>query len=214
MKSSEGRRFASSRACSSATSYWAERSAAIALARASASRRAVTSSTISSACGCAPPTTSGEAEARTKRGLPSACMHPGLDRPGAALEQGRQLPVLAELQEPVERQPGERGRGLAAEPCQRAVDGAEPPAAVDDPDPERGVLEGRPEALLALAQRRVLLVQVDEDRHLRAQHRGIERLRQVVDGARRVAPEDVLGVGAERRQEDDRDVLVRSSRLM
>ncbi len=72
MSSSDGSRFASSRAWSSATSYWADRSAAIAVARASASRRAVTSSIITSACGGAEPTCSGDAEASTKRGLPSA----------------------------------------------------------------------------------------------------------------------------------------------
>ena len=59
---------------------------------------------------------------------------------------------------------------------------------------------------LALApQLLVLLVQLDEDRDLRAQDLGIERLEEIVDGAGRVAPEDVARVLADRGEEDDRD---------
>jgi acetyltransferase-like isoleucine patch superfamily enzyme len=51
-----------------------------------------------------------------------------------------------------------------------------------------------------------LQVQVDEDRDLRPQHPGIERLGDVVHGARRVPAEGKLGVRARRGQEDDRHV--------
>ena len=81
------------------------------------------------------------------------------------------------------------------------------PVDVDQPDADRGVRERRAEALLALLQRRVLLVQVDEDRDLRAQHVRVERLEQVVDRADRVAAEDLLALLVDGRQEDDRDVL-------
>ncbi len=73
-------------------------------------------------------------------------------------------------------------------------------------DPDRGVLEGRPEAALALAQRALLLVEVDEDRDLRPQHQRVERLQDVVDGTRGVTPEHMVQLLADRRQEDDRDV--------
>ena len=45
-----------------------------------------------------------------------------------------------------------------------------------------------------------------EHRHLRAQHRGVVRLEQIVHRALRVAAENVLGVLADRRHEDDRHV--------
>ena len=62
------------------------------------------------------------------------------------------------------------------------------------------------QALLVLAELLVLLPELDEDGDLRAQHVGVERLEQVVDGADRVAAEDVLLVLRDRGQEDDRDV--------
>jgi serine acetyltransferase len=57
------------------------------------------------------------------------------------------------------------------------------------------------------AQLPLLQVQVDEDGDLRPQHPGIERLGDVVDGARRVPAEGKLGVRPGRGQEDDRHVL-------
>ena len=51
-----------------------------------------------------------------------------------------------------------------------------------------------------------LLPELDEDGDLRPQHQRVERLHQVVDGARAVAAEDVLGVLRDRRQEEDRHV--------
>src|SRR5829696_9417101 len=64
----------------------------------------------------------------------------------------------------------------------------------------------------AAQQRRLLLqlvplaVEVDEDRHLRAQHPRVDGLGHVVHRAGRVAPEGVLGVRVYRGEEDDRDV--------
>ena len=51
-----------------------------------------------------------------------------------------------------------------------------------------------------------LLVQLDEDRNLRAQDVRVERLEDVVDSAGLVPAEDVLVVLRDRRHEDDRDV--------
>ena len=51
-----------------------------------------------------------------------------------------------------------------------------------------------------------LLVQLDEDAHLGPQHPGVERLRQVVDGAGGVAAEGLVRLAVDRGQEDDRDV--------
>ena len=59
---------------------------------------------------------------------------------------------------------------------------------------------------LALAlQLRGLAVQLDEDRDLRAKHFRVERLEEVVDGARGVAAEHVPLLLRDRGQEDDRD---------
>ena len=75
-------------------------------------------------------------------------------------------------------------------------------------------------ANLARAQQHLLLrelllleIQIDEDADLRAQDVRLERLRQVVHRADRVALEDVLLVLADRREEDDRDVLRALARL-
>ena len=51
-----------------------------------------------------------------------------------------------------------------------------------------------------------LLPELDEDGDLRPQHERVERLHQVVDRARAVAAEHVLGVLRDRGQEEDRDV--------
>ena len=51
-----------------------------------------------------------------------------------------------------------------------------------------------------------LLVQLDEDRNLRAQDVRVERLEDVVDSAGLVPAEDMLVVLRDRRHEDDRDV--------
>src|SRR5207249_7398909 len=61
------------------------------------------------------------------------------------------------------------------------------------------------EQLLLATELLVLAMQLDEDGDLRAEHLRIERLRQVVDGAARVAAEDVLLVRRDRGQENDRD---------
>ena len=62
------------------------------------------------------------------------------------------------------------------------------------------------QGLVAARELLPLLVQLDEDGHLGAQDRRVERLEDVVDGARLVAAEDVLRLLADRRQEEDRDV--------
>ena len=84
------------------------------------------------------------------------------------------------------------------------------PAAVHraQPHPDRRALERRPEALLGGPQLGALLLQLEQHRDLRAQHVRVDRLQHVVDGARRVAARDLLGVRVAGRQEDDRGVLV------
>ena len=84
------------------------------------------------------------------------------------------------------------------------------PAAVDraEPHADRRALERRPEALLGGPQLGALLLELEQHRHLRAQHVGVDRLEHVVDRARGVAARDVLGVGITGGQEDDRGVLV------
>ena len=52
----------------------------------------------------------------------------------------------------------------------------------------------------------VLLVQLDEDGDLRAQHGRVERLEDVVDGAGGITAEDLLLVLRDRGDEDDRNV--------
>ena len=52
----------------------------------------------------------------------------------------------------------------------------------------------------------ILVVQLDEDGDLRAQDLGTERFEDIVDGARRIAPEDLFFVLGDRRDEDDRNV--------
>ena len=91
--------------------------------------------------------------------------------------------------------------------AERLVDLEPAAVGVDQADADRRVGERRAEALLGLREPRRLLVQVDEDRHLRPQHLGVERLEHVVDGADRVAAEDLLLLLVDRGQEDDRDVL-------
>ena len=56
-------------------------------------------------------------------------------------------------------------------------------------------------------ERARLAVQVDEDRHLRAQDPGVDGLAQIVDRADAVGAQDVLVLERVRGQEDDRDVL-------
>jgi hypothetical protein len=70
-----------------------------------------------------------------------------------------------------------------------------------------GLGERGPQALLARLERRVLLVQIDEDRDLRAQDPGVVRLEDVIHGAGGIAAEDVVRLLADGRDEDDRDVL-------
>ena len=63
-----------------------------------------------------------------------------------------------------------------------------------------------PQLRLLAPQQLALLPELDEHAHLRAQHVRVERLEDVVDGARRVAAEDLLAVAADRGEEEDRDV--------
>ena len=69
------------------------------------------------------------------------------------------------------------------------------------------------EQLLLGRELLLLLVQVDEDTHLRAQDVRLEWLRHVIDGAHRIPLEDVLLVLADRGEEDDRDVARTLARL-
>jgi hypothetical protein len=80
-----------------------------------------------------------------------------------------------------------------------------------DPEPlgigaEIGVEQGLllPRLALDLAAHRE---QVDEHRHLRAQHDRLDRLEHIVDRAHRIAADEMLGLLVDRRQEDDRDAL-------
>ena len=104
----------------------------------------------------------------------------------------------------VERAPEQR-LGLAAERlAERAVDVAQAAGGVGARHARRGVLERRPQQLLALGEGAAALVALDEHLDLRAQHDGIQRLEEVVDGARLVAAKDVVRLLADRRDEDDR----------
>jgi hypothetical protein len=84
------------------------------------------------------------------------------------------------------------------------------PAAVHraEPHADRRALEGRPEALLRGPQLGALLLELEQHRHLGAEHVRVDRLEHVVDRARGVAARDVLGVSVACGQEDDRGVLV------
>jgi hypothetical protein len=84
------------------------------------------------------------------------------------------------------------------------------PAAVDraEAHPDRRALERSAEALLRCTQLRVLLLELEQHGHLRAQHVRIDRLQDVVDRPRRVAARDLLGVGVTGCQEDHGGVLV------
>ena len=61
--------------------------------------------------------------------------------------------------------------------------------------------------LRLLLELHVLLPQLDEDRHLRAQDARVDRLEDVVDGARRIPAIEVLLLLREGRDEDDGNVL-------
>ena len=88
----------------------------------------------------------------------------------------------AELVERVAEQLG----GAAAERLlQRAVDVADAPVGVGARHPDRRVLERRAQLLLALGERAPALVELAEDLDLRAQDERVDRLEEVVDGARR-----------------------------
>ena len=123
--------------------------------------------------------------------------------PGHVVAQDRAVVAMEERNRVVRQQ---RGVRAVEHREQRAVRIQELPIQGHQSDPDRGMLERRPEPALALAQRALLLVQVDEDRDLRAQHERVERLQHVVHGARGVPAEDVMELLADRGQEDDRDV--------
>src|SRR4051794_34060664 len=101
----------------------------------------------------------------------------------------------------------ELGGRVAEQHAERAVHIEKAAVEIDEADPDRCVRERRAETLLRLGKLRVLLVEVDEHAHLRAQHVRVERLKEVVDGADRVAAEDLLALLVDGGQEDDRDVL-------
>jgi hypothetical protein len=61
------------------------------------------------------------------------------------------------------------------------------------------------EQLLLLAELPRLSVEIDEDGDLRPKHVRVERLREEIDRAGRVAAEDLPLVRRDRGQEDDRD---------
>ena len=65
----------------------------------------------------------------------------------------------------------------------------------------------RVQLLRLLLELHVLLPQLDEDRHLRAQDARVDWLEDVVDGARRIAAIEVLLLLREGRDEDDGNVL-------
>ena len=118
---------------------------------------------------------------------------------GLAVGRVRQLPerLLDQLQ-----------RGAPEQVAERRVHLEPLPVGAGQPHADRGVLEGRPEALLGLAQLGVLLLQLEQHRHLRAQHVGVDRLDDVVHRPGRVAARDQLVVGVGGGEEDHRHVLV------
>jgi len=77
---------------------------------------------------------------------------------------------------------------------------------VHERDAVRGALPRRAQQLVGLLARGPLAGQVAEDRHLRLEHQRVERLEDVVHRTRLVAARDVVHVGGQRREEDDRSV--------
>ena len=127
------------------------------------------------------------------------------DRPGRELVALAVVDAaLAARAELVERAPDEVLGPAADRLAQRAVDVAQAPGGVGARHPDRRVLERRAQQLLALDERPPALVALDEDLDLRAQHDGIQRLEEIVDGSRLIAAKDVVGLLADRRHEDDR----------
>ena len=102
--------------------------------------------------------------------------------------------------------PGELRLRPAEHVGKRPVHLQEPPVEGYERHAARGIRERGAEALLALLERRRLLMQVDEHCHLRSQDGRVIGLQQVVDGALGVAAEHVLGVLADGGHEDDRHV--------
>jgi hypothetical protein len=132
------------------------------------------------------------------------------ERPDSGLERGTQLVAVALAVLP-HAELGERLRQELVLPvAEQRADGAvrlEPVAVgTDEPDADRRVLERRAEALLAGAQCRVLAIELDERRDLRAQDVRVVRLEDVVHRADLVSAEHLLALLVDRGQEDDRDL--------
>ena len=142
---------------------------------------------------------------------------PSRSRPASPPPAPRAAPVVAADVLGHERvEPARAGRppgGPSSAPSARLACG-DAPARVQARHPDRRVLEDRAPQPLALAQRPRRLVQLEEHADLRAQHLGVIRLEQVVDGAGRVALVDVRRLGRDRGHEDDRDARVRSRALI
>ena len=106
------------------------------------------------------------------------------EHPLESLALGRRVLLVRELPR---HAPDQLPLAVAEHGLRSAVDLDQASLGIDQADADRRVRERRAEALLALLELRVLLVEVDEDLDLRAQHVGIERLEHVVDRADRIA---------------------------
>jgi hypothetical protein len=89
---------------------------------------------------------------------------------------------------------------------QRRVGLQDGPAGIDERDPVRGALPRGPQELIGALPLGAQAREIAEDADLGAQHERVERLEDVVDRSGLVAAGDVLDVGRQRGQEDDRRV--------
>ena len=124
------------------------------------------------------------------------CQHP--------LEQVSDRRVLQLGKEPAQRSVDQLGLRVADDLAEGLVRLGEAPFGAEQANPDRRRREGGAEALLALTQGDARAVEIDEDRHLRAQDLGVERLDDVVHRAHGIAAEHVVGLLVDGREEDDR----------
>ena len=101
----------------------------------------------------------------------------------------------------------DRGAGAdpsPGQPLQRGIDAQQAPVGVDQRRARRQRGPGQQQQLVGARPRDALPLELAEDLDLRAQHGRLERLEHVVDGARVVARGDLVDLGADGGQEDDR----------
>ena len=114
--------------------------------------------------------------------------------------------AIALVQRVGHRRPRGDRRRPAGEPLERRVDLHRQAVQVAQDHAARRRRERVAGQLVGARELPPLAIEVGEDLHLAAQHERVERLEQVVDGARLVAGEDLADVGLRGGQEDDRRV--------